>query len=344
MATGWRYLPILKWKQGERIALRELTPAQWQGIVPVLELPAVTGDLRPALPDYVEKIAKQLQGTFPKDKPIGIDIRFVAPSFAKQAKLLANLCHRLEKSAERTIIPVIADTMMDDDAADIELLAEFGECILRIQTPMADPVQIPPYVNILKAAGIPKRHIHLLIDQYSIVREDPATKFTELVPFLSGALGTGCASVTVAGGSFPMNLIGFKQGLHSIPRVEWAIWQKVRKVADYADVRYGDYAVTNPAPLPNLDPTEVNPSVAIRYAATLEWKLFKAGGFKNGKPNQYKNLCLLLLGDAAYSGDTFSFGDGCYAKSAVGKLKGGNPSSWRRDATNHHLVLTASHL
>lgn len=344
MATEWRYLPILKWKQGERIALRELTPAQWQGILPVLELPAVPGDLRPALPEYVAKMAKHFQGTFPEDKPIGIDIRFVAPSLPRQSKLLANLCQRLALGAERTIIPVIADTMMADNVADIALLSEFQECILRIQTPMVDPVQIPHYVNILKAAGIAKRRIHLLIDQYSIVREDPATKFAELVPFLGGALAAGCASVTVAGGSFPMNLIGFKQGMYSIPRVEWAIWQRLRKVDDFAKVRFGDYAVTNPAPLPNLDPTEVNPSVAIRYAVVHEWKLFKAGGFKNGKPNQYKNLCLLLLGDTDYSGDTFSFGDGCYAKAAVGKLKGGNPSSWRRDATNHHLVLTASQL
>lgn len=344
MATDWRYLPILKWKQGERIALRELSDAQWTDMVPVLELPAIEGELRPALGAYLDKIVGHFKSTFPEDKSIGVDIRFVAPSYAKQAKLLATICARLERDAERTIIPVIADSMMDDDEADLELLSAFDECILRIQTPMVDPVQIPSYVRILTGAGIGKRTLHLLVDQYSIVREDAARKFTEVKDFLDAALAVGCASVTVGGGSFPMNLTGFKQGLYSIPRVEWEVWQRVKQVGAYAAVRYSDYAVTNPAPLPNLDPTEINPSVAIRYAADGEWKLFKAGGFKNGKPNQYQGLCNLLLRDAAYSGATFSFGDGCYAKAAAGKLGGGNPSSWRRDATSHHLVLTASSL
>lgn len=344
MATDWRYLPILKWKQGERIALREMTAAQWGGVVPVLELPAVTGDLRPALGAYLDKIAGHFKSTFPEDKPIGVDIRFVAPAHAKQAKLLATICQRLEKAAERTIIPVIADSMMDDDKADLEMLAAFDERILRIQTPMVDPAQIPSYVQTLTAAGVAKRDLHLLVDQYSIVREDAARKFTEVKDFLDAALAAGCASVTVGGGSFPMNLTGIKQGLHSIPRVEWEVWQRVKRAGAYAAVRYSDYAVTNPAPLPNLDPTEINPSVAIRYAADGEWKLFKAGGFKNGKPNQYQSLCNLLLKDAAYSGATFSDGDERYAKAAAGKLGGGNPSSWRRDATSHHLVLTASKL
>jgi Beta protein len=96
--------------------------------------------------------------------------------------------------------------------------------------------------------------------------------------------------------------------------------------------------------MPELDPKMMNPSVAIRYAADGFWRLFKAGGFKKGKPDQYKNLSILLLGDPVYSGAAFSYGDECYDKTANAKLGNGNPSSWRRDATNHHLVLTATAL
>ncbi|MCW5651021.1 MAG: hypothetical protein KIS62_14845 [Ramlibacter sp.] len=38
MAETWKYIPILKWKQGERIALRNLTPLQWNEMTPLLEL------------------------------------------------------------------------------------------------------------------------------------------------------------------------------------------------------------------------------------------------------------------------------------------------------------------
>ena len=95
-----------------------------------------------------------------------------------------------------------------------------------------------------------------------------------------------------------------------------------------------------------MDPTQVNPSVAIRYTAAKEWHVFKAGGFKRGKPDQYQALCKVLLGDPVYCGASFSFGDAHYdkvASSPPGK-NNGNPSSWRRDATNHHLVFTAAAL
>jgi hypothetical protein len=36
--TEWKYLPILKWNQGERIALRNLKGSRWDGLVPLIEL------------------------------------------------------------------------------------------------------------------------------------------------------------------------------------------------------------------------------------------------------------------------------------------------------------------
>lgn len=38
MTTQWKYLPILKWKQGERIALKNLSKGQWAEMVVLLEL------------------------------------------------------------------------------------------------------------------------------------------------------------------------------------------------------------------------------------------------------------------------------------------------------------------
>jgi hypothetical protein len=62
MAEHWKYLPILKWKQGERLALKNHTADQWEPIVPLIELQAIVaspdGDsLRAALPTYLGKIA-----------------------------------------------------------------------------------------------------------------------------------------------------------------------------------------------------------------------------------------------------------------------------------------------
>lgn len=348
MATKWAYLPILKWKQGERIALRELSPSHWAPIVPLIELPPIDAapdaGLRTALPSFLSKIADGMTKAIPEDKPVAIDVRFVAPAYPRQVTLLATVCRILAKQLERPIIPVLSESVVASVPSDLHNLANFAELILRIQTPSMDSTQVSPLVKLAVSGGISRSRLHLVIDQYSIVKEDPKGRFVAVRPYLDAALSTGCASTTLSGGSFPINLVGFKQGVTDIPHVEWRIWEQLQRHGEYESIHYGDYAVTNPVPAPEVDPREMNPSVAIRYAADGHWRLFKAGGFKKGKPNQYQGLCRVLIGDQVYSGAHFSYGDACYDKAAAAKLGNGNPSSWRRDATNHHLALIAARL
>jgi hypothetical protein len=348
MAEKWKYLPILKWKLGERMALKHLTPAQWDSVVPLVELHAIDASpsadsLRAELPAYLAKISKEMAQAFPEDVPLLIDVRHVSTGYPRQLALLRVICNGLAKQTKRRVFPVLSETMVARYAGNLGDVVGFEEYVLRIQTPLTDESQVQPMVKQVTGSGIvPKGRLHLVIDQYSIVNEDARVRFTMVKPYLDEALAAGCASTTVAGGSFPVNLVGFKQGVHDITRVEWAVWAAVRRVGAYAPVRYGDYTVSNPAPAPDLDPQMMNPSVAIRYATNDHWRLYKAGGFKKGKPNQYQNLCTLLTGDAVYSGPAFSDGDDRYDRAANAKLGNGNPSSWRRDATSHHVVFVSS--
>jgi hypothetical protein len=213
-----------------------------------------------------------------------------------------------------------------------------------VRTNAITPAQLVPLTEVARSTAVKDAVPWLLVDQYSIVGADDTSQTHEVRPYLDEARRAKCPLVALAGGSFPMNLIGYKQGVFNIPRVEWNVWRRVRSMPEYEGVRYSDYAVTNPAPIPSIDPTQMNPSVAIRYAADGYWRLFKAGGFKRGAPNQYQALCRLLVSEPVYSGPAFSYGDECYDLARQGRLGNGNPSSWRRDATSHHLVLTSSML
>lgn len=347
MASIWKYLPILKWKQGERIALSKLTGAQWSGIAPLVEILPVDpkkGTLSETLVPYLTKIGGQMAKAIPQEVPIAIDVRYLMPTYGKQIQVLASTCKRLAASTNRQIIPVISETMLAQPAGLPELAKTFELFALRIRTHMVTADQIQDFVKIVVGAGIARSKLHLVVDQFSIVGATADACAAAVRPYLDEALATGCASTTLAGGSFPLNLVGRKQGLHDIERVEWTVWKSLVAEPDYARVLFSDYTVSNPAPAPEIDPTMMNPSVAIRYASDGFWRLFKAGGFKKGKQDQYKNLCILLKGDPVYSGASFSFGDDCYDKASVGLLGNGNPTSWRRDAASHHLVFTAAAL
>jgi hypothetical protein len=343
--TDWKYLPILKWKQGERIALRNLTGAQWDQVVPLIELLPIDAApsfqaLQAALPSYLGKIAKDLAKALPGGKACAIDTRYVSTGYPRQAQLLNAVCLRLSKLMERQVLPVITSALVQSEADQLERIAErFDECIVRIDAPSVNVAQVQPIIELVKGA-FTARGVHAVVDQFSLVGSDFKVAAMAIKPYLDEAMASKSASVTIAGGSFPVNLIGFKQGAFDIERVEWKIWKQIRKGGAYSDIRYSDYSVSHPALGPSMDPTQVNPSVAIRYAADGYWRLFKAGGFKKGAPNQYMALCQLLLSDTVYTSPTYSFGDKCYADAASAKLGNGNPSSWRRDATNHHLVLT----
>jgi len=350
MATNWIYMPILKWKQGERMAVKNLTAHQCQDIVVMLELLAIDAApdavaLKAALPLYLSKIVKDIKSAFPEGACIAVDTRHIAPGYTRQLRLSSVVCKLLGAKTGRIIIPVVSESAVQANPADLKSLNEFPEIILRIRTNAITDEQIPDLIQQVTDAGISGDKIHLVIDQYSIVGEEPVARAALVEKHLAAALAQGCASTTLAGGSFPMNLIGYKQGAVEIGRVEWMVWEIIKGKSGLSGVRYADYTVTNPAPLPaDLDTSKVNPSVAIRYTCSNSWRLYKAGGFKNGAPDQYRGLCQLLITDGVYSQSTFSYGDQCYAEAAAHRMGNGNPSSWRRDATNHHIVFTKAQL
>ncbi len=110
--TEWKYLPILKWKQGERIALRNLKGDQWDGVVPLIELQPISAapnfpSLQAALPDYLDKIAKDLAKALPEGTACAIDTRYVSTGYTKQAQLLYAVSLQLGKLTDRQILPVI---------------------------------------------------------------------------------------------------------------------------------------------------------------------------------------------------------------------------------------------
>lgn len=356
MTTIWKYLPILKWKQGEQLALRHLTSAQWNGVMPLLELQPISASpdmasIKTNLPAYLtDRVASKLSKTIPSGRTVAIDTSSLSIGTAEQLQLLIIVCYSLQILLPGyTIVPVVHASQLEG----LDLLSNgyktklisFPEIVLRLIIDQFNPSQVAPSVTTLTAFGVMKKKLHILIDQYSIVERDPGNCFKIVKPFVDNAVGTKCASVTIAGGAFPVNLMGRRSGMSSIVRVDWKVWGLFKKTGNYPELRYSDYTVTNPAPLEDIDPSKVNPSIAIRYAAGDVWKLYKGKGFKSGYAGEYKSLCRILIADIHYSGENFSYGDKQYKAAAESpKNTNGTPCSWRKEATNHHIALTVNSL
>jgi hypothetical protein len=353
MLSQWRYMPILKWKRGERDALRYLTAAQWDGVMPLIELLAIgaapdSASLKAAIPGYTDEVANQLLKSVPADQPVAIDTAYISTGFPRQVHLLLVICKTLQKKVPNSIIPVIRASWLDAlpglPSTHVDAMKSLNEIVLRLQTDELGSLQVAPSVDAL-AKLVKRKQIHLVLDQFSLVDRVPAVCMPALTPYLAVAWPAGCASVTLAGGSFPINLTGKKQGVTDLPRVEWQIWKKVTTGNPYPGLRYADYTVSNPAPQEeDIDPKKVNPSIAIRYANDTFWRLYKGRGFKKGPSGELRSLCQLLESDPNYGGEKFCYGDKQYKKYANNGPKNGIPWTWRRDATNRHIALTISSL
>lgn len=353
MSNNWRYMPILKWKRGEQDALRYLKDEHWEGVTPLVELQPIgaapdAASLNAALPGYVKKIAEQIIKSVPEGEAIAIDTVYVCTGFPKQANLMLSICKRLSRLIPHEIIPVVRAGWLDAlpglPPQLLEILKASPDVVLRFRTDSFAAAQVSPSVDAL-AKIVKKRRIHLLLDQFSLVDKLPADCVTAVTPYLVAATGIACASVTLGGGSFPVNLTGKKQGFTDIQRVEWKAWGQITKNQKYPELRYADYAVTNPTPLEeDIDPTKLNPSIAIRYASDGFWRLYKGRGFKSGARGELRALCKLLTSDPIYIDENYCYGDKQYMKKSTGDDKNGVPWTWRRDATNRHLVLTLNSL
>ncbi|MBK8727627.1 MAG: beta family protein [Holophagaceae bacterium] len=335
------YFPILRWKQGEQHAVRNLASGDRTKMLPLVEVQFLEpGSAQPKLKATLQKA--QASGA-----PIGIDI---GEAYNSRVPLhdFANLSLGFQ-TAGLQAWPVVRGA---DALFDIPGLTHFkGQpgLVLRI---LPNEIRLATVMTLLpairKACG-KNTLVYVVIDLDSIGEIDLQALAGMAEPFVKDILASGLVKqVAVVGGSFPYSLMGLPVGAGTmLERKELEVWKKVRALPGCTEVAFGDYAVTNPKPLADLDPRTINPAAAIRYTQKNHWWLLRGSGIRSkraGGMKQYNSLCQLLIANANYSGKTFSFGDTRYDFHANTPAKTGNLMTWRRDATSHHLVYTVRQL
>jgi hypothetical protein len=349
MPLAFKYIPILKWKQAEQIALREATIGVKQSVLPLVALqpvaPKAQQTMQAAQKDYLSKCtASLLKSGFDK-YPVAVDSAMTLPASLAPVKVLVTLCTHFQRNSIQ-VVPVVDGAVVDTHLTDLARLSAFADVVLRIRIDTISSGQISSLIaSARKAIGSPSVGLHVLLDMWELVGTDQVAEAARALPYVSAAVTSRhVRSITIAGGSFPHTLTGIRQGTSFIPRIELSIWKSLHAKPDLRDVCFGDYTVTNPRPLEPVDPRQINPSVAIRYARDTDWMLMKAGGSRTSGMGQYNQVCKLLVQHSSYSGATFCYGDKQYHKHSQAGSTSGSYMSWRRDATSHHIEFTKRQL
>src|SRR5579863_3629964 len=124
------YVPILKWKQGEQHALRQLHGLDRAGTLPLIELQPVSAttklNLAEALKLAVGKSSEALVKASGKEYPVAIDTHMVIPTYSSQANLLFAVCQRLTKDG-LIVWPVLTPEILVDAKANLARFAVYND-------------------------------------------------------------------------------------------------------------------------------------------------------------------------------------------------------------------------
>ncbi len=335
---SWGYYPILRWKQGEQLAVKRLDAADRADMLPIAEVQALETGVQP-------KLEKTLRSARADQYPIAIDVKPVYLGTRVPLARLARIVGRFQM-AGLGVWPVVHGADALADTSGLSAFKGQADLVLRIypnDTPLAVALVLAKDVH--KAMGR-TGHLHVVVDLDSIGDIEPNAVAAMALPYVRDLSALGDVTrVIVAGGSFPLTVGGFRLGVgNRLPRRELSIWKAVRAAPGCHDVAFGDYGVTNPQPLEPIDPRTMNPSAHIRYTLKNEWWLLRASGVKTKGWGQYNDLCILLVNDTRYCCATFSFGDDRYMVHSKAGSTSGSFMTWRRDATSHHLAYTVRQL
>lgn len=244
------YVPVLRWKRGERVALRMLTQTDKALITPLLELtpkafaPRRTKRNELIVPDANQVLMKAADDICASwgQAPFFVDLWHLNPVPETRGGL-----HPLVLLAERArvwrlpLIPVTGLTRPDEYQSAVSSVVSSdgrGTCI-RLHPADLESRSLDSDLRwLLRRFGLEKPQADLLLDCQVI--SNRTTDFSDLV----SSIPEICSwrTFTIASGAFPRFLTGMDPGQHFLDRWDWLAWSahaagrsKPPRIASYAD-------------------------------------------------------------------------------------------------------------
>ena len=352
MFSDRHYVPAIKWKQGEYMALEELKPHHKPHLTPLVDIPAIPWDFkeeRPAksIDSHLDKIAEQMVKAWGAERSIFVDLGLVEPGVRMSGgeHPVDWLFDKLA-SAGVQAIPVTGtdrDRAYQNAVAVVAGRDQQGFCLRAEPDDFQDQASVDILVGLIDGFGINRTSIDLILDMGAITAGQSglmARVVASALALLAGA--TDYRTLTVLSGAFPTDLSSVPKGLSVLPRADWAMWLNLRSQPLIRQPSFGDYTAAHPNPS-ELDPRIIQASASIRYAVDTEWVIARGRSLKSasfGGYAQFNSLSGALIAHPLFTGASFSWSSDYVTACAAGGPTG-NLTTWRKVATNRHLSRTA---
>jgi hypothetical protein len=370
MVKNAKYTPILKWKDAERSAIKDLSNSQKDALLPLFEFIRPTKISKAAqklgVKSIEDEIATILSAKIPQDillswgdgRQFFADFTLIEPVEARakfSANFIQNSCTLFLKPIPVVNVSADSDEYLSSIITQSIMCLESQICVRFSSADFSDTgalaKKLTAFCNKYK---LTPRNISLLID----LKEDiSTTSFEKAISALKGINSTAeYENIVIASGAFPkdMSMITIEDDRHD--RTDWLNWKKYRSMP-HGLPRYpsfADYTIRHP--IYNEQIALHRATATIKYTLHSEWRFFK------GKRNKYE-VCLanasVFRMDNDFFGRDYSAGDkyiddkGLYFAEYVKqvnenptkKIGGtGNAPTWIRASINHHIAVVVDQI
>lgn len=343
------YVPVLKWKRGEQVGLQNMADSKKAQITPLIEV--MQGKIAD---EIVSSINQYWEG-----RPFFLDFSLILDDIHDDGQpeycVLLNSLNQLQSPS----IPVIKlgfdEEILDNVVRNSDLSK--GIC-LRI------------YPNDLNDEDIFREMITAIIDRMRVdvtsvdyVLDLEYISQAVLMPYIMSVVNPSLRwnwrNFILSASSFPQDMTQIRSdSIERLFRLEWQLWEMLLTRYNSKRIQrmpnYSDYSIAHPYII-EVDPRIMNPSGNIRYTIDDEYLIVKGSAVKDVRRDnrivhtgrgygQMVDLCQALIQMHEFSGPGFSWGDQYIQDCANGQASPGNPETWRRVGTNHHLTFVVNQL
>ncbi|MCJ2011798.1 beta family protein [Methylobacterium sp. J-076] len=332
------YIPILRWKEGEKNAIRSLLPADKANMTPMFLLEPEQYKVRKATKKTAavpsaDHFVAQVAAFWGKDA-FYLDASGIAAPAGTQHPVIA-----IAAAARAHGLKLIPATPLGAPAA---YTAAVAAIVQQDQEGVALRIDLQEFTSAATWAPtwpFPLAETDLIADFGDDIGS--VTKLGNIVQTVFQQLHAGkdWRTVTIAGTSMPANFAGMQQGVYTIPMETLALWQMLHPVVPYR-LDYGDYATP---PLGVIPPGIVwGYPINVRYTLVGQYLICK--GVKT-RGSGAVDAAVQLTGHAQTIVQQANRNrlTGCWADDEIDAIAAGaSPQGllhWVKIGVNQHLTL-----
>lgn len=350
------YVPILKWKRGEKTALEKLAPALKNGMTPLIEIQPIpfdhkNGVFSKTLDQHLEKVSDHLKTAWNNSKPLFVDASTLYENDEFSEEFLQTGQHLVEyllddiEAKGTKAIPVTGLYRYDAFHDAIKVVNDKhkrGICIRLEESDLSDLKSLQEDIDgILQFFDESPENIDIVLDYKQILPKQKQAHINNIIlllaqfPYLSE-----WRTLTLASTAYPKTLQQVPTGSNgTLDRTEWEVYLEIISLSLGRKPSFGDYNIAHPD-FVNLDPRIINMAAGVRYTYKSKFYIFRGIGVKNNGFAQMTNICKDVEKHLCYRGSTFSFGDKEIYDCANGiRPTNGNAETWVTAGINHHLTI-----